>query len=295
MSGARRLALSGIALIALLALVAVASHAHRPGGGTGAGPDNAPTLITDYIASVMIILFPFGAIFVVWGMFRSRKKALLEGRTSWWRTLILVTAMSIVGASAIYFARGHTFFRTSGQPSAKVQKAKSAQPHKGKPAPAVKPPPSHFRWEVALIMGSIVVAIGFSAAAAYYRRWRTGDAWDREAALAVALDEVLADTLGDLRAEGDPRRAVIRTYARMEKTFAAYGVSRDEAATPHEYVENVLARLQVSAFAVQRLARLYERAKFSEHAIDASMKDEAIETLVGLRAELEYKPEERAA
>ena len=76
-------------------------------------------------------------------------------------------------------------------------------------------------------MGSIVVAIGFSAAAIYYGRWRAGDAWDREAALAVALDEVLADTLDDLRAEGDARRAVIRTYARMEKTFAAYGVSRD--------------------------------------------------------------------
>ena len=68
-----------------------------------------------------------------------------------------------------------------------------------------------------------------------------------------------------------------------------------ESETPQEYVERVLARLQVSAFAVQRLARLYERAKFSEHQIDAGMKDEAIETLVGLRAELEYKPEERAA
>ena len=38
MSGARKLMLSGIALIALLALVAVASHAHRPGGGNGARP-----------------------------------------------------------------------------------------------------------------------------------------------------------------------------------------------------------------------------------------------------------------
>ena len=290
--------LSGIALIALLALVAVASHAHRPGGGNGAGPQNAPTLITDYVASVMIVLFPFGAIFVVWGLFRSRRQALLEGRTSWWRTLVLVTAMSIVGGFAIYFARGHNFsvFHGSGQQSSsRTQTSKSAKPHNGRPTRAIQPPSGHFRWPVALVMGSIVVAIGFSAAAVYYRRWRTGDAWDREAALAVALDEVLADTLDDLRAEGDARRAVIRTYARMERTFAAYGVSRAESETPQEYVEHVLARLQVSAFAVQRLARLYERAKFSEHQIDMGMKDEAIETLVGLRAELEYKPEERAA
>ena len=293
MSGARKLMLSGIALIALLALVAVASHAHRPGGGTGAGPEHAPTLITDYVASVMIILFPFGVIFVIWGMFRSRRRALLEGRTSWWRTLALVTAMTIVGASAVYFAKGHNFLGGLGDASkSHVQKA---EPTKKKSAQAAQTPPGHFRWEVALLMGSIAVAVGVSAAAVYYRRWQSGDAWDREAALAIALDEVLADTLDDLRAEGDARRAVVRTYARMEKTFAAYGVSRDEAETPQEYVERVLARLQVSAFAVQRLARLYERAKFSEHKIDAGMKDEAIETLVGLRAELEHRPEERAA
>jgi hypothetical protein len=293
MSGARRLLLSGIALIALLSLVAVASHAHHPGGGSGAGPQNPPTLITDYIASVMIVLFPFGALFIVWGLFRSRRQALLERRTSWWRTLTLVAAMSIVGASAVYFARGHNLsvFRAPGQPARRhVPQGGNAKQKKAKPSPAVQPPTGHFRWEVLLVMGSIVLAIGMSAGAVYYRRWRSGDDWDREAALAVALDEVLADTLDDLRAEGDPRRAVIRTYARMEKTFAAYGVSREEAEAPQEYVERVLDRLQVSAFAVQRLARLYERARFSEHEIEFGMKDEAIETLVGLRAELEYRP-----
>ena len=111
----------------------------------------------------------------------------------------------------------------------------------------------------------------------------------------MALDEVLADTLDDLRGEGDPRRAVIRTYARMEKTFAAYGVSREEAETHQEYVERVLAPAPGELVAVQRLARLFERAKFSEHQIDAGMKNDAIEALVGLRAELEYKPEEAPA
>ena len=38
-------------------------------------------------------------------------------------------------------------------------------------------------------------------------------------------------------------------------------------------------------------ACLFARAKFSPHEIDSSMKDEAIEALVGLRAELEHKPE----
>jgi hypothetical protein len=101
-----------------------------------------------------------------------------------------------------------------------------------------------------------------------------------------ALDEVLEDTLDDLRAERDPRKAVIGAYVRMEKLFAAHQVPREEAETPQQYVERVLARLQVSSFAVRRLTELYERARFSPHTVNAGMKDDAIAALEGLRAEL---------
>ena len=138
-----------------------------------------------------------------------------------------------------------------------------------------------------LVLGSILLGIVVSAGAAtaQTRRRRLGP----EAALARALDEVLSDSLDDLRAERDPRKAVIRAYARMEKTFAAYGVPREEHETPLEYVERVLDRLRVSSYAVRRLMQLFERAKFSPHEIDAAMKDDAIEALAGLRAELELR------
>jgi Domain of unknown function (DUF4129) len=123
-------------------------------------------------------------------------------------------------------------------------------------------------------------------AAAVIRR-REGEAVDEEAALAAALKDVLADSLDDLRAERDPRRAVIRTYARMETTFAAYGVAREESEAPLEYLARVLDSMRVSAYSVRRLTQLFERAKFSPHEVDAGMKDEAIEALAGLRAELE--------
>jgi hypothetical protein len=110
---------------------------------------------------------------------------------------------------------------------------------------------------------------------------------EEEAALAAALDAVLADTLEDLYAERDPRTAVISAYARMEQTFAAYRVPRDEAETPLEYLARVLDRLQVSGWAVRRLTLLFERAKFSSHDVDATMKEDAIDTLASLRAELE--------
>lgn len=291
MSGARRLVLSGIALTALLALVAVASRAHRPGGGTGASPHNPPTLIFDYLASAMVILLPIGAIICVWALFHQRRVALLEGRTNWRHTLVLIAVVTPFLAGA-YFAARHGLHRGGGHTTAgKVTKHQAKQAKKVGP---VKPQPFHraqFRWLPALVLGSLALAIGVNAGALYIRRRRGGDAWDQEAALAAALDEVLADTLDDLRAEGDPRRAVIRTYARMEQTFAAYDVPRGEAEAPQEYVERVLDRLQVSEFSMRRLTQLFARARFSEHTIGADMKDDAIEALVGLRAELEYKPE----
>ena len=102
-----------------------------------------------------------------------------------------------------------------------------------------------------------------------------------------ALDAVLADTLEDLYAERDPRTAVINAYARMEEAFAAYRVPRDEAETSQEYVERALDRLNVSGWAVRRLTLLFERAKFSSHDVDTTMKDDAIDTLASVRAELE--------
>jgi hypothetical protein len=287
MSRGARLAVSGIALTALLAVVAVASRAHRPGGSSGAGTPHAPTLFFDYIASAMLVLFPLGVIIVVWAMAQGRHQRLLAGETDWRRTLATVVLIGALLAGAVYLRPGHGFLHSFGRsgptPAGHGSPAKKAKAQK--PAPAYH---SQFRWLPALIVGSLVLAIIVVGAAAYVRKRRGGDAWEREAALAAALDEVLADTLEDLRAERDPRRAVIRTYARMEKTFAAYSVAREEAEAPLEYLGRVLDLLSVSASSVRRLTQLFARAKFSAHEVDETMKDDAIEALVGLRAELEH-------
>jgi cbb3-type cytochrome oxidase subunit 3 len=138
-----------------------------------------------------------------------------------------------------------------------------------------------------LVLGSLLFGIVVTAGSVAVYRRRNREELDQQAQLAFALDEVLSDSLDDLRAERDPRKAVIRAYARMEKTFGAYGVPREEHETPLEYVARVLDSLRVSSFAVRRLVQLFERAKFSPHTIEGSMKDDAIEALAGLRAELE--------
>ena len=295
MSRNARLALSGAALTALLAVVAVASHAHRPGGGTTASTPHAPTLLFDYVASAMLVLFPVGVMIVIWAMAQGRHQRLLAGETNWLRTLASLAIMCALLAAAVYLHK-HRIGR--GLHFGGSQQTQSSQGKSVKPGKPKKPEPAayhaQFRWLPAVLLGSIIFGIAAAGVVVYVRKRRGGDEWAREAEFMAALDEVLADSLDDLRADPDPRRAVIRAYARMERTFAAYGVPREEAEAPLEYMARALDSLSVSAFSVRRLTQLFSRAKFSPHEVDAAMKDEAIEALVGLRAELEHKQDEAA-
>lgn len=135
--------------------------------------------------------------------------------------------------------------------------------------------------------GAVLLGVAVSLGAAARLRRQQGAALDEQAPLAAAFDEIVVDGLDDLHSERDPRLAVIRAYARMEQTFAAHGVPLEKANTPLELPRPVLERISVSASATRGLTELYERAKFSPHAIDETMKDDAIVALAGLRAELE--------
>jgi hypothetical protein len=102
-------------------------------------------------------------------------------------------------------------------------------------------------------------------------------------------DDLLAAvdlSLEDLENEPDPRRAVIRAYARMERALGSYGIARRPSETPLEYLARALTSLRVGRRSVERLSALFERAKFSQHEIDVSMKGDAIAALGALRDEL---------
>jgi hypothetical protein len=289
MSGARRLVLSGTALTVLLAVVAVASHAHRPGGGSGGGTADTPRLVVEYAASAIFVLFPFAVLVVLWVLSIGRRQKLLEGSGSARRQVLGLLVLVLLAVPAALALRLFLDNSDGGQQpfgtgATAPQGVTTAERHSGS---------THFHWLPALLVGSIVFAVVVGLVAAVIWKRRRGADWEREAAQIAALDEVLADTLNDLRAERDPRRAVIAAFARMEKTFAGHRVAREAAETPREYVERALDRLGVSVSSVRQLTSLYERAKFSRLAIDDSMKRDAIDALAGLRAELE--PEAQAA
>ena len=290
MSGARKLLLSGAAVTALLVFVAIASHAHRPGGGTGGGSAQAPSLVSDYL-SIALVVMPIGAILVIWGLANRRRQQALQGRTNWRRTLVAVTIISLLLSAAVFTADRRQR-DAAGRPGAVppigiLGGASGPQAAQRRQPVTAKPHTPQWRWLPVVVLGSLLVGIFVTAGVVTAQARRNREALDEEADLKRALDEVLSDSLDDLRAERDPRRAVIRAYARMEKTCAAYGVPREEHETPVEYMGRVLDSLRVSSYAVRRLVQLFERAKFSPHEVGPSMKDDAIEALAGLRSELE--------
>lgn len=282
MNRAQRLLLSGVALTALLAAVAVASRAHRPGGGSGGGSADTGRVVFEYTASVMFVLFPLAALFVLWVLSMGRRQKLIED-TGLRRNVVTVLTIGVLILPATLLVRHYIKYDGGGrvQPPA----APGTQTN-GRAGGADREKDPQFQWLPALIVGSLIFGVAGAGAIAVLLKRQRGADWDREAELMHALDEVLGDTLEDLRAERNPRKAVIGAYARMEKLFAAHQVPREEAETPQQYVERVLARLQVSSFAVRRLTELYERARFSPHTVDAGMKGDAIAALEGLRAEL---------
>jgi hypothetical protein len=109
----------------------------------------------------------------------------------------------------------------------------------------------------------------------------------RRRTLVEELTEALDESLDDIEADGDARHAVVRAYARMERVLGGHGLPRRRSETPYEYLDRVLEQVHASGPATRRLTELYERARFSTHAIDTGMKEQALDAVRSLRGELE--------
>jgi hypothetical protein len=138
------------------------------------------------------------------------------------------------------------------------------------------------RWEVAAILGGLLILGGAYAA----RRRRPEPTRPTVVSLPEELSAAFDESLEDLRAERDPRRAVIAAYARAERILATHGAGRRPSDTPTEYLASVLRSLRVRPDAVLELTTLFQRAKFSRHAVHDAMKEDAISALAAVRDEL---------
>lgn len=106
---------------------------------------------------------------------------------------------------------------------------------------------------------------------------------------ALAAEEVrdaLRAGLADIDAGGDPRRAVIACWLRLERTAAAAGTARLAADTPADLVARLLAAHRVSDQALARLADAYRLARYAPAEVDDALLGSARQALADVAAQL---------
>jgi uncharacterized protein DUF4129 len=277
---ARRLLPVGAGVTALLVVTGIASHGRPLAGRRGRGPTAG---FFDYVATTLAIAAVLLAASTVYIVLIQRWSTGGPPRHGRWH---LVSTLIVLAASAlISWAILSSNF---------IQRYKKAAQHLQANTAAGRPPSSNkavpkdvrnarLRWDeiavvVALLGGAALVVLAGRGARKAPRAWQFGG---REA-VSLALDE----SLDDLRADPDLRRAIIAAYARMEAAFARAGLPRHPAEAPFEYLERALEALQASAGSVRRLTALYEWARFSHHEPEPAMRDEAVAALVAVRDEL---------
>jgi hypothetical protein len=126
---------------------------------------------------------------------------------------------------------------------------------------------------LALAVFAVMVLV---AMADRIERWWTGRG---VAAGAVVPPAPAALVPADLRAEPDPRVAIIRAYGYLERALAAARAPRAAWETPAEFMRTTLARLPLPAAPLRRLTGLFEVARFSRHPLGTDARDAACDCL----------------
>jgi hypothetical protein len=266
----------------LLAVVAVAARG-RPLGSSGGSSSGLPLTFWDYVFTSFLIVEAFMILAALVFMFFMRRersdRQSFSSRTARSLALLLGLALFVVLVGRhvdlhrlLHLNRGSTHVRAATQPA-----GTNANHHK-----QAAPRHVQFRWEELAVVLGLLLGLGVLAGATRTRLGPANDSRPAPEALAAALDE----SLDDLRADPDLRRAIIAAYARMERALAAAGLPRNQAEAPLEYVERALLTLDTSAAAVRRLTDLFQWARFSQHEPDPAMRDEAVDALVAVRDEL---------
>ena len=273
----------GLAVVALLALVAVASRRGAVGGGDGEAQRRVPETALDYVVSGFLAALVLGTLVIASLLFVERE-ALVEARLSRSRKRRNVRSVVVFVGIMLVLALLLQSLRGDQGGNARLPEALEQLTDERRQRPEDRAYEPRFKWEAVGIVGAVAFA-SLAALVAFNRRYRR-TARTPSDALAHSLSSALDESLDDLRRESDPRRAVVAAYARMERVLAAHGVPRRAAEAPLEYLARVLRDVALRESSVRTLTHLFERAKFSHHAVDPTMKEAAIDALETARAEL---------
>lgn len=283
-SRSTRLTIVGIVLIVLLGIVALVSRGHVSPAGNGAHDRGASQALANAVFTLWILAMVAGAGLLAYMLSAKRKGSQRE--TFRIKPLLFSLCFFAAVVIGLVFAYSHIGKGNPGQPQinpARLGPTHVSKRDQKKLQKALNPHEPSFNWYIA---GGVLAAIFGLSLTALIASSRKRSKLVREITATQELLAMLDETLDDLRNEADPRKAVIAAYARMEKILAGHGLGRSASEAPLEYMHRVLIELRVTEDAVAKLTSLFERAKFSEHAIGPEDKGEAIDALVELRDQL---------
>lgn len=105
---------------------------------------------------------------------------------------------------------------------------------------------------------------------------------DDESALAQAVTASIAA----LESDRDPRRAILRAYAQMERAFDRVEIVRARDETASEFLVRTTRRLPLSAPAAAALTGRFEEVRYSTHEITEADRQDALASLRVVEREL---------
>jgi hypothetical protein len=271
-----------LVVLALVAIVAVAATGSTPSGDNATRPPSES--LFDTIFTLLLVGVVLGGVLLLYGL-TQRKAIAREVASGRYRR------MSPTGF-LVFFAvfAAFSYWRLSNwEPSVPEEEQELAFPGQTPQptTPETEEPLAPYEPSVSWLPIVVVVVLLLAAVVAYVVAERRANRGRHSGeALAEQLAVVLDEALDDLREEADPRRAIIAAYARLERVLAANGIPRRAAETADEYLVRVLNNLELDSGAVERLTALFTRAKFSQHDVDTTMKEDAIGALEQARDEL---------
>ena len=276
-----RVARVGGPVLLVLALVAIVSVAARGSTSSGSAASNAPgDTLLDTIFSLLLLLAVAWVAISVFSVVRWREHEFsAPKRRNDIRAIATLLAFGFALGLYVRERGWHLAFTPQQTPLDRSDGGAGVPGFDAGPDPGYR---FQFAW-LPVVAALVLAALAVAALVIANRRANPSSA---QAELAEELALTLDLSLDDLRAETDPRRAVIAAYARLERVLAAHGEPRQDADTPEEHLARVLGHLDVDRRAVRRLVDLFVQAKFSQHEVDARMKDEAIGALEQVRDEL---------
>jgi cbb3-type cytochrome oxidase subunit 3 len=228
------------------------------------------------VAGSLAIMLWFGFLIA---LARRHQKKSEKGRPLWG---VLVFSIIVTGVALWHRDLPQGLLLRPTDQYALIEEQKTEQPNMDGPAISL---PLFTGVIGALLVGAAVASLGIACLVIFGDR--LAEWWGRTRTERHPLAAVVDESLDDLGGEADARLAIIRCYRRFEVVLASLRFPRAPWQTPLEFMREALARLPVPPVAVERLTRLFERARFSNEALSPDDRDVAWHSLIEIRQRLE--------